>query len=266
MILYDIGGININKKTIVISDVDGVLRQNKKPISVPLFEKIKEISSNGTEFIAISGAPLEHLEDLSTLSSARIFAEMGGVELVRNNGSNFREILASNSHHIDFLKKALGFRVEKGIDKIDKIEVIVEGPRFTSLSIITGSPPHYNYEVPTSFAIRTKLLQKIEDLIRHYGLNLTVMPGEDNLYQWIDVVSITKTQMVEKIVKNKTNIKKIYYLGDGASDLGPMKLSQIIPVALKNSIEEIKKIAWEKGVYINEEGDKGALEFLKSYI
>lgn len=247
-------------KPSIISDVDGVLRQNKEPIGKQVIQAIEQVVDKGVNFSALSGAPIDHLEDLFNLDIT-IFGEMGGVKV--NGLSRKIEIDEKKREEIEEFKKVISLEIENGLAKIKigkiLVPVIVEGPRHTSVCILGGSPPHYPWRVPPIM----EAAEEINDLIKDYGFKLNCIPGKDENYDWLEIVSVTKVETVRQLIKGE---QKAYYIGDHNSDLQVMRKLRIIPVALENSIPEIKEIAKKRGICINKPGPEGFIQFIKDFI
>ena len=244
----------------IISDVDGVLRQNKEPIGKQVIQAIKQVA-RGVNFSALSGAPIHHLKDLFEIPIT-VFGEMGGVK--RNGLSGEIKIDEKKRKEIKDFKEIISLKKENGLTEIKldgrSVPVIVEGPRFTSICILGGNPPHYPWRVPP---IIEKVVEKIEEIIEDHGFKLNCIPGKDENYDWAEIVSFTKVMTVRRLIKKN---QEIYYIGDNNSDFQVMKELPVIPVALENSIPEIKKIAKGKGIFINKPGPQGFLEFIEKHI
>ena len=252
----------------IISDVDGVLRQNKEPIGKQVIQAIKQVA-RGVNFSALSGAPIHHLKDLFEIPIT-VFGEMGGVK--RNGLSGEIKIDEKKRKEIKDFKEIISLKKENGLTEIKldgrSVPVIVEGPRFTSICILGGNPPHYPWRVPP---IMEKVVEKIEEIIERHGFKLSCIPGsipekdrKSKKYNWLEIVSVTKEETVRQLIKET---QKVYYIGDGTSDFRVMeKLPGIIPVAIENSIPEIQKIAKGKGIFINKPGPQGFLEFIEKHI
>ena len=250
----------------IISDVDGVLRQDKEPIGKQVIQAIKQVA-RGVNFSALSGAPIHHLEDLFEIPIT-VFGEMGGVK--RNGLSGEIKIDEEKRKEIEDFKEIISLKKEDGLAEIKldgrSVPVIVEGPRFTSICILGGSPPHYPWRVPP---IIEKVVEKIEEIIERHGFKLSCIPGsipekESKNYNWLEIVSVTKEETAKQLIKET---QRVYYIGDGTSDFQVMeKLPGIIPVAIENSIPEIKNLAKQRGICIDKPGPQGFLEFIEKHI
>lgn len=244
----------------IISDVDGVLRQNKEPIGKQVIQAINQVVEKGVNFSALSGAPMHHLEDLFEIPIT-VFGEMGGVKW--NGLSGEIEIDEEKREEIEDFKKIISLKKEDGLTKIKldgiSVPVIVEGPRFTSICILGGNPPHYPWRVPPII----EKAKKIEEIIERHGFKLYCIPGRDERYNWLEIVSVAKVETVSQLIKEN---QKVYYIGDNNSDFQVMKKLPVIPVAIENSIPEIKEIAKQRGICINKPGPQGFLEFIEKHI
>ena len=253
-------------KPSIISDVDGVLRQDKKPIEPQVLQAIQQVIENEVDFSALSGGPIGHLKDLFKIPKITIFGEMGGVKVISGNGLSDKveiKVDEQKREEIEEFKKVISLQSEDGLTeiKIDSfsMSVIVEGPRYTSICMLGGNPPHYPWRIPRIM----EAAEEINGLIRDYGFKLNCIPGKDENYDWLEIVSLTKVMSVEQLIGGK---QKVYYIGDNNSDLQVMKKLPVIPVGLKNSISEIRDIAKKRGIYIDKPGPEGFIQFIKDFI
>ena len=151
------------------------------------------------------------------------------------------------------LRRRLGIEVDDGPSLIPGVgTVIVEGGRWASLTLLTGTPPHY------PGVMGDAALEPLKPLVWQYGLQ--AMSGRDTVYKWLDCIPGGKELTVRRFLDRGP----LYYLGDGFNDLASMELSGVIPVGFQNSIPEIQALAKQRGIYVDLPGpDGGVTEFFQ---
>ncbi len=244
---------------LVVSDIDGVLRRDKQPLPADIREALGRFKEKGGELVCITGAPLHNvpfeLFDLSNL----VLAEMGGV---RRRGGKV-ELVGAEA--IELLRALLGIAPFWGLQEIEEGTVIVDGPRDASLCLFSGAPPHW----PSTAAADLSLVEKrVSSLITQHGLSLSVMPGRDETYGWLDMTVTTKAEAVQRLLEDLAGpCSEVYYLGDTESDLPAMQLSGVIPVGFLNCIPRIQALAREQGIFIPQNAsDRGVVEFFSRFL
>ena len=250
---------------VVISDIDGVLRDNKEPPSKELCEIIIRLCApelhdiaRGMLFFMITGAPVAHLPSLPALLA---FAESGAVKRL---GNGDYVVKGKGMNAIRTLRKLLRITREDGLDEIEEGSIIIEEPRFCSLTLLFGQPPHYPDTKTT--APPSIVEERIRRLIAHAQLPLQVIPARSRTYAWLDIVATTKAEVIKELLAQKEWMRA-YYLGDGSNDLEVMRFPSIVPVGFRNSIEEIKELARMRGIYIAIPGPiGGALRFFEKLV
>lgn len=250
----------LQRKPIVLSDVDNTMRWNKSPLSSDTAQSIRTFSRKGGLFIPITGAPLRHIPSMHLFSFA--FAESGAL-LKYANGQ--RKILAPAAE-IDALRKVtqfLGVNVRDGpCIVLGKYRAIVEGPREAALTLISGE--HTDYQ-----GAETDIpLKEVEETVRKFvdenSLPITLMPGKISAYSYLDITTNFKKEQAVLWFLEMSAVMQVYFMGDGLNDFAAMSLPYVVPIAFKNSVPEIKEMAKKKGVLINKNGpDGGVPEALK---
>lgn len=241
---------------VVFCDIDGVLRGRKgEPVSPDTYEEIMSFRGDGGIFNMITGAPLAHVP---TIPAHMIFAEAGGVRIMPEQSGMY--VFEQGRTAILELRDRLAIFQEDGIVETPFGSLIVEGPRrFTSLTLLFGYPPHYPGYVTS--AKMEEINAWIDELVRE--LSLTLSLGHDTTYSYSDIFSLTKRQAVA-IAMGEAGWERAYFLGDKHPDLEAMLLPGIVPVGFSNSIEEIRILARERGVYIDLPGPTGGVaEFFR---
>ena len=243
---------------LVVSDLDEVLRADKGPVARELAEAIARIGSRSDVTICIiTGAPHAHIPPIFYHTA---FAESGAVRLDQHGTL---AIAHEGEEVIKDLRRALGITKDDGIDEIKEGSVIIEEPRFCSLTLLFGAPPHYPGLITS--ASPAKVMERIKDFVgdrRAAGLH--ILPGAHKSYEWIDITTTTKEATVGRLLAAMPDVKKAYYLGDGRNDLAVMRNPHITPVGFANSIPEIQELVYICGIYIPHPGPQGgALEFFR---
>jgi len=246
-------------KITVISDIDGILRQEKKDIEPAIKEQIKNFCKSGdNRLVAITGAPLSHVPLILLNYCERVYAEHGGV--CRREG----DIHCSPPVALTDLMKRLGIKTANGREEISEGIVIIEGERRTGVTILFGSAPHYPEIITT--ADFTAILNKIQNIVQAEKLPLFIYHGASDGYRWVDVASTTKAITIGNLI-GSGKYHKSFYLGDGDNDYEVMSSCDVIPVGFSNSNHSIQAIARQKGIFINEHAVKGgAAEFFERAI
>ena len=247
------------ERTTVISDIDGILRQEKKDIKPGLKEQIKNFCGTGdNRLIVITGAPLNHVPPVLIDCCERVCAEHGGIYVKKGNANFFAPTALAK-----FMRR-LGIKTSDGREEISEGAVIIEGERKTGVTILFGSAPHYP-EVATT-ADFTAVLNKIKGLVRDEKLPFFVYHGSSDGYSWIDVASTTKAITIGNLIKSG-DYDNSFYLGDGDNDYEVMSSCPVIPVGFLNSKPSIQTLASKKGIFINKHAvEGGAAEFFKKAI
>ncbi len=240
---------------LVVSDLDEVLRSDKGPVAPELAGAIARVGSRAdVKICIITGAPAAHVPPIFYHVA---FAESGAVRIDRGGSLT---IMHEGALVIRDLREMLGITKDDGLDEIKEGSVIIEEPRFASLTLLFGRPPHYP-GISTS-ASSVQVLLKIEDFLHERRAALHILPGVHKDYEWIDVTTTTKEATIGRLLKEMPEVKKAYYLGDGRNDLAVMRNPNITPVGFANSIPEIRELAYVLGIYISYPGPEGgALEF-----
>lgn len=206
----------------------------------------------------ITGAPATHVPRDIAFHFA--FAESGGVKILSDGTL---DIFWEGQAAIEKLEEELGIRNELGMRikdgpaKMKGADIIIEGHRFTSWTVLLGEPAHYPH-CRTASTDPHWVKGCIEDAIRRRQLPLSVREGEAASYRYIDVYSISKEDRVRELLKA---YQELWYLGDGYNDLEAMRLPGVKKVAFANSVHEIKQIA---DYYFDAPGPAGgALRFFE---
>ncbi len=246
-------------RPVVISDVDGVLRAKKGSVGYEIEDAVRSFCGKGGIFIMITGAPSSHVP--TNLPAHIVLAEAGGImQMVEEGGlRKFQPGVEA----VNQLKSWLGINPKwnDGLAHIDGESVIIEGPRETSLTFLVGNPPHYE-GLHTSISLRD-LKRRVDLAIQVQSLPLTVSLGEDTTYEYMDVFSMTKARVLNHLIE-QTDWRGAYLLGDGQPELEAMMLLEVIPVGFSNSIEKIRALARERGVFIDLPGPEGGVvEFFR---
>ncbi len=252
-------------KICVVFDVDGILVVNKGPMDASVSQSLDRFGANGGKLIVITGAPLKHIpRELFSFSGATLLAEHGAVQWRDRETTVLGEAEA-----IDKIKKGMGITVQDGVQKIDGGTIIVEGPRLASLTLLFGRPPHYPSGEAT--ANPKVITARIKEIIERENLPVSVWPGHDGSYSYLDLIITTKRKTIQRLIKNGTLSTPFPYLGDKENDLEVMRLKGVIPVAFPNCIGEIISLAAQKGkngIYIPylpyKEGIPKFLELVKN--
>lgn len=227
----------------VIADIDEILRENKQPLPEDVREGLRKFQGKGGELTCITGAPLGHVPKPLFSIAKVIFAEMGGVSLKEGEMTLFK------AEEIEHLRSLLGITASDGFQEIEEGNVIIEGPRQASLTLLFGKPPHYPIQSTADFG-RAK--ERIELLIKEHRLSVHLTPGKGSQheYQWLDITVTTKAETVKRLLAQDDPGGPIFYLGDGGSDFEAMKILEVIPVGFTNCLPEIQELAQSRGVFI----------------
>ncbi|HID39178.1 MAG TPA: hypothetical protein EYP36_06660 [Calditrichaeota bacterium] len=186
------------KRRLIISDIDGILREDKKPIEPVLVESLLDITKN-VLLVCITGAPLHHVPEVLFDCSWMIFAEMGGVKWKKGRV----EIHSQKQKYIQEIKEVLGIASDKEDGEVETYlgKVILEGPRKTSLTFLIGEPEHYQGQKGSLYFEDLQTFLKFVIDVKKLPLKISV--GADKKYQWIDVISCTKKETIEKAQNQK---------------------------------------------------------------
>lgn len=224
-----------------VSDVDEILRHNKGPVSQENQRNLIKYGKNG---IFITGAPLTHVpKELFMLQAATVLAEQGSVKWQKEKDN---VVLMAGA--IEIIKSKLGIATEDGLCEFDgQGSVIVEGPRISSLTFLFGAPPHYPF---STTADREMVKSKIHNIIQEESLPISIYSGEDETYTYLDLITTTKRETAQRLIREGILTRPFYYVGDKRNDLAVMELDGVVPVAFPNCIGEVISIARAKGIYI----------------
>lgn len=260
-------------------DVDDFIRKDKQPLDEELEDTMQACRRTGMHIGFVTGAPFSHVGGLTVVDA--IIAESGGVQVFgAGNMSIHRGDAVHNPHDesMKFFAKHLGLVPGKVFQEIPEGTIILEGPRKASITILCeGTPPHFPGLKAT--ARRKDLEARINQDIVDLHICLRAAGGTTHGYSWIDISWPwnTKNHALSRLGGDPSNgcsscghgRRKVYYGGDGQSDLEVMQgfSSSMVPLAMQNSIPEIKKIAAERGIYVNKPGPGGgALELFKRFL
>jgi len=241
----------------IVADIDGTLRDNKKDrLPAEMRDRAATLLAQGWELYFLTGAPAAQVPREVPFTSA--FAECGGVKVNSQGLLDFDKALRTP---IEILQRALGITPLYGLygdAKARGIPVFLEGPRWTSITFLTGMPKHcpgFSSNVPIKV-----LKEMVREVIMREGLYLNLSQGEKpGEYAWLDVTAATKEATVATLQQNG---EEIFYLGDGENDFKAMSRHGVTPVGFRNSVLEIRRLACQRGVYIDKPGPQGgALKF-----
>ena len=238
---------------IVFCDVDGTLRRGKNgAVSGETIEAASRFIYNGNTLYLITGAPVAHLPRGWKEWTSGAYVELGGVLLLPTGEMRVcgEEALPA----IERLRARLGIEVDDGWAQLpDGLgSVIVDGGRSASLTLLTGTPPHYPGLVGDA------ALEDLVPIVQKAGLQSIL--GGDTVYRWLDCVLSGKETAVQPFLGKDS----VFYLGDDRNDVGAMKLPGVIPIGFANSISRIRELAQKGGTYIDLPGPEGGVaEFFR---
>ncbi|HEX9721834.1 MAG TPA: hypothetical protein VGA53_01075 [Candidatus Paceibacterota bacterium] len=246
--------------SIVFTDVDETQRWGKDDISSANAEAIKNFREHGL-LIPITGAPLWHIPP--ELQGGIMYGESGGV-LQLPNKQIVELVPEEGTEAIRKLRSLLGICAMEGLDFIDGDSVLLEGPRYVSLTLVSGRHPHYPGKVGT-ISIE-KLEERIGRLIEDHRLPLVIRKGVADTYSWLDITVLFEKHNAVACFLERTGLCGVYYLGDGANDVESIKHPCVVPVGFKNSIPEIQTTCKDHGILIRDKDgpDGGAAEALSA--
>jgi hypothetical protein len=242
-------------RTLILCDVDDVLRPGKQPMALDLIQLIFKVRTKNIHVGMITGGAFSQLPNFPVDLA---FAESGGV--MRLPGGcmyvvgNLNGIIAGFDQY-------LGVNSVEGWQEPPVGGVILDCLRFSSRGFLFGRPPHYpGLHAAASYE---DFLARASEYVFLQAPHLSIVPGTANGYRWFDVVSTTKEKTVLQLMEGSI-YGKIYYLGDGNNDLAAMQLPDITPVGFSNSIAQIQEIARSRGHYIDLPGPEGgSYEFFR---
>lgn len=251
---------------LVITDSDGVLKYNKKPIASNLINIVTYARETlHTIVIRITGAPASHLLDGLTVD--RAFAETGGVELLHDG----RIVVSPHAHHAEdalyTLTQSLDITTNDG--HVDTVHGAfgIEGIRHVTLTLFFGQHPLYPEHMTS--ADHTKVADWIQGQIDALGLPLFITSGTAETYCFLDIghPEIMKKEIIVNMLLKEIPHRRAYYLGDSGNDAGAMGCN-LIPVTFSNGTPEIQQIVRERnGILINLPGPHGgSYEFFHRFI
>lgn len=251
---------------LVITDSDGVLKYNKKPIADNIIHIVTYArEALHTVVIRITGAPASHLLDGLTVD--RAFAETGGVELLRDG----RIIVSPHARHAEdalcTLMQSLDITENDG-----RVETIhgtfgLEGIRHVTFTPFFGQHPLYPDQVTS--ADYAKVAAWIQDHINALKLPLFMTSGAAETYRFLDIGHpeiMRKEVVVEKLLREIPH-RRAYYLGDSGNDAHAMQCN-LIPVTFSNGTPQVQQIVRDQnGILINLPGPHGgSYEFFRRLV
>lgn len=227
---------------VVFTDIDQTQRWGKDDIQQENKRAIQEFQKKGGLLIPITGAPFWHIP--SVFQGHLMFGESGGVLLLPDE--RIVELVPEvGTEAIWQLRSLLGITVSEGLDLIDNTTVLIEGPRYVSLTLVSGHHPHYLGE-RGDISIE-RLEEQIGMLIEDHQLPLVTRKVVANTYSWIDVTVLFEKHNTVACFLDVTGLCKVYYLGDEMNDVESMKQPCVVPVGFKNSIPEVQRVIRERG-------------------
>jgi hypothetical protein len=244
-----------------LSDVDNTLREKKGAVRAETIKAIREFQRAGGVSGVHTGAPSHHIP--REVPAHIILGESGGVMEIPERGG--RSIYEPGRAIIARLRVELGIQEEDGLTHTPWGPAILEGPRYTSLTFLTGAPPHYpGVQVATPLEV---LHAGVMKTLGRLGLReVWLSVGSDTSYSWLDVRTMSKARAVANLLPmlREGDIHTIYVLGDDRSDFEAMLVPDATPVGFANSIQEIRALARERGVYVDLPGPTGGVaEFFR---
>lgn len=245
---------------LVFTDIDNTMRWDKDPILPENEQAIQKFQKKGGTLIAVTGAPLWHIPRI--LRRTLAFGESGGV-LAFPDDRIITLVPDEGLSAMWELRRYLGIDVSAGMFQINGEKVIVEGPRYSSLTLASGDHPDYPDDKGT-ISIDT-LDEQVQMIIEECQFPLVANKGKVKNYEWIDVTARFEKHHAVTCFMGSVDRKEAYFLGDGLNDLEAMEDDSIIPVGFSNSVPQVQEIARKKGILINQDGpDGGAAQALST--
>lgn len=137
--LQELNGWIGGRNPVGFTDIDKTQRWDKNDIRGENKRAIKKFRKKGGLLIPITGAPLCHIPQV--FHKSIMFGESGGAMMLPDN--RIVELVPEAGKEAMWeLRQLLGITVSEGMDRIGTTTVLMEGPRYVSLTLL----PKFTFE------------------------------------------------------------------------------------------------------------------------
>ncbi len=257
-----------NKVDAVVLDLDGTLLNSDKKVSKRNLDSIIEIHKLGIRIIIATARPPRTIKDLlpKKIQEIAIIVFYNGALIINNQ-------LQINEHYsIDSTinKQIIEYLISNEPDHLFSIEVndtwySYKEIDYRSLMKVSKNPEiieivEIKLKSPTKILVSH--LKNIEDFNKKFGNKVNVINTDSNQLTQIMRLGISKESAITNLAKRlDISLEKTMVFGDDFNDLGLFKLCGI-PIAMFNSINELKSIAKKITTSNDEDGVANILEKL----
>ncbi|WFQ95746.1 HAD family hydrolase [Mycoplasma feriruminatoris] len=268
---------------LLILDMDGTSYHKMGPIIKQNIEPLKKVIQKGIKVVFVTGRPV--LAKLNSLKDHGLLVEhqlIAGYNAACIYDLSQNQILLSNVIESDQAKKVFDLVTSDEYKNSDiKIWGYVDDLKTVITNKWTNNPNDYHFET----AFFDGQILEYKDVKDNFDFKFFKLLGFDANKEFYDILInklefniATNDQKLAEINKKHVNkklavewfsnyfnidLKNIAAIGDGMNDW-EMINHVGYKVAIKNSVDEIKKIA---NIYIDKTAEQGAVEeFIKHYI
>ncbi|WFQ94100.1 HAD-IIB family hydrolase [Mycoplasma feriruminatoris] len=268
---------------LLILDMDGTSYHKMGPIIKQNIEPLKKVIQKGIKVVFVTGRPV--LAKLNSLKDHGLLVEhqlIAGYNAACIYDLSQNQILLSNVIESDQAKKVFDLVTSDEYKNSDiKIWGYVDDLKTVITNKWTNNPNDYHFET----AFFDGQILEYKDVKDNFDFKFFKLLGFDANKEFYDILVnklefnvATNDQKLAEINKKHVNkklavewfsnyfnidLKNIAAIGDGMNDW-EMINHVGYKVAIKNSVDEIKKIA---NIYIDKTAEQGAVEeFIKHYI
>ncbi|WP_342541963.1 HAD family hydrolase [Paenisporosarcina sp. FSL H8-0542] len=255
-----------NKVDAVVLDLDGTLLNSDKKVSNRNLDSIIEIHKLGIPIIIATARPPRTVKEFlpKELHEVAIIVFYNGALIINNP-------LQLNEHYsIDSTinQQIIEYLITNEPEHLFSIEVNDTWYSYKDIDYRSFTKVSENPEIIEIVEIKLKSptkilvsnLKNIEDFTKKFGDKLEVINTDSNQLTQIMRLGISKESAIANLAERlEFSLEKTMVFGDDFNDLGLFKLCGI-PIAMDNSIDELKSIAKEITTSNDEDGVANILE------
>jgi len=202
---------------LIVSDYDGTLNINEKPLSNQFFIKLNNLSNRGSIFALASGRPYNQLKKLFfKVSNSIVFVADDGAQVMYKNCLLYKKTLQMND-----AKALCGFAIENGFTAICALREENRSVKKEQLSL----PFFLSADIFKIIIIKDgKNAQAIKEFASELNVRVCY---EDETYLEFCHKDANKGEAVKKLME-KFNISQMQTVifGDGINDILMLKLTK----------------------------------------
>ncbi|TKI53185.1 HAD family hydrolase [Lysinibacillus mangiferihumi] len=257
-----------NKVDAIVLDLDGTLLNSNKMISKRNLDSILEIHKLGIPIIIATARPPRAIKEFlpKELQEIAVFVYYNGA-LIVNQQLQIDEHYSIKS---TINEQIIEYLISNEPDHLFSIEVNDTWYSYKEIDYRSFMKVSKNPEIIEIVEIKLKSptkilvshLKNIEDFNKKFGDKVNVINTDSNQLTQIMKLGISKESAITNLAERlDISLEKTMVFGDDFNDLGLFKICGI-PIAMDNSIDELKSIAKKITTSNDEDGVANILETL----